>query len=181
MKRLLTVLAILVLGTCGAWASGIGVLSEYWSTADADNGFGWGGKINLDVNKYVALEIRGSYFPDLSKEDAGENFDLSVIRNEADVIGKIPISHMAHAYGGGGGGYYILDGEFDNGDSLDLKDEFGFFLLAGCEFSPVKNLGLFAEFKYTFLDSSIDEDMLIGDSDFSLNGPGGTVGAMWTW
>jgi hypothetical protein len=181
MKRMAAVLAILALGTCGAWASGIGLLSEYWSPADLDSGFGWGGKIKFDIGSYVALEVRGSYFPDLTRDEDMSDIDVTVIRNEVDLIGRVPIGKRGEAYAGGGAGYYLLDAEFSNGQSLDLGDEFGGFGIGGVQFSPVENLGLFAEFKYTIVEGSFDDDEFGSDNKLDLNGFGASVGAMFTW
>jgi hypothetical protein len=184
MKRMLAVFAILALGTGAVWANGVGVLSSYWTPADADGGFGWGGKLQVDFGKYVGLELRGTYFADMSEDLGPVNLDLEVIPIEADLIGKIPLGSVVRLYAGGGGGYYMLDVKLDHGDSLDVDDELGWFAVAGIELAPVENLALFAEFKYTGIKGTVkndDIDNIVSGTDLDLSGPGANVGVMLTW
>lgn len=182
MRMFLVVLSVVLLGTVVASANGLGVFGSYWNTKDADSGWGGGAKLQFDVMPNVCIEGRGSYFPDFGDSDSDSSMD--VIPVEADAIIKFPISDSLTPYVGGGAGYYMFDVDSDNdGVKVDVDDEFGWFALAGVEIGLSKQVSLFAEGKYTWLDVTAKATGMGVDvsEDASMDGFGGNAGLMLKW
>jgi len=184
MRKFLVVLGVVLLSSMVASAAGgLGVFGSYWDTKDADSGWGAGAKFQLEVIPNICVEARGTYFPDFGKS-SGDDPKLNVIPAEADAIIKFPISDMLVPYVGGGAGYYMFD--IDNNDSavdISVDDEFGFFALAGVEVGLSKQVSLFAEGKYTWLDvtAKASGGGMSESEDASMNGFGGNAGLMLKW
>ena len=60
MKKILVMLAAVVIGTVAASASGVGVFGTYWDTDDLGPGFGGGVKFKADLAEFFAIEFRAS-------------------------------------------------------------------------------------------------------------------------
>ncbi len=186
MKRMLAVLAILALSSGAVWANGLGVFGSYWTPADADAGFGAGAKLQVDFSDFLALELRGGYYPDMSEDMGPLELDLQIIPIEADLIAKIPLGPI-HLYGGAGAGYYMLDADYSvmgGSGSIDIDDEVGWFALGGIEVAPVEALALFFEVKYTYIKGTVqndDVDTIVGGVDLDLSGLSANAGVMLTW
>lgn len=192
MKRLFAL--VFAAGLCAAAASakGIGAFGSYWDTQDADSGYGAGAKLKMDVMPFVSLEFRGLYFPELSGDKEGVDFDLRVIPVEAAVVAGIPIL-LIDIYAGAGGGGYYMDGTYDSpsgsGD-IDFKIKPGWFVEAGLQVTIFPDVALFAEVVQRWVDFEVDS--ISGDfgpnpgiefdsETGSLNGIGGNAGLMLKW
>ncbi len=192
MKRLFALM--LAAGLCAATASagGVGAFGSYWDTKDADNGYGGGAKVKMEVMPFVSLEFRGSYFPDLAGDEEGMDFDLRVIPVEAAVVANIPLLIFDLYAGAGGGGYY-MDGTYDSptgsGD-IDFKIKPGWFLQGGAQMTIFPCVALFAEVVHRWVDFEVDsisgssgsDPVIDFDSDTgSLDGLGANAGVIVKW
>lgn len=171
MKRILAVLVIILLGSSGmAWGSNAwGLYGAYWNTADADDAFGAGLKVSVEMIEGIQLELRGTYVETLTAAD----LDLDVFPLEAGLAVTHAASERVDLYGGGGLGYYFMGGD-GNPD-----DEVGFYFTTGAEM-VVSDSGasygktesvLFTELMYRFVDAH----------DASLDGLGVNAGLLIRW
>lgn len=188
MKKLaMSVGALWLAGSLTAMAGGLGAYGSYWSTKDADAGFGGGGKLQFMLGDIIGLEIRGSYFPDLNEEESLFKYELEVIPAEADLILAIPLGDLLRVYGGGGAGYYFIDAKI-KGQGLDEKvnvdDQLGWFAVGGLQVQLTEAFALFGEGKYTGIKAKFkgdDVEEITDDVDMHLDGFGANVGLLLTW
>ena len=183
MRMFLCVLGVVLLGAVAASANGLGVFGSYWDTKDADDGYGGGAKLQIDVMENICIEARGSYYPEFGS-DSDDEIKVDIIPIEADAIIKFPISDLLTPFVGGGVGYYMFEVDNDvEGVDVSIDDEFGFFALAGVEIGLSEQVSLFVEGKYTWLDITADVSGG-GESeseDGTLDGFGGNAGLMLKW
>ena len=183
MRMFLIVLGVVLLGASMASANGLGVYGSYWDTKDADSGFGGGAKLSMSFGQYFAVEARGTYFNDLSKDEGPLNVDLQVIPVEAGLVLNMPLSDAVTPYIGGGGGYYFLKADTDAG-SVDIDDEVGWYAIAGLEIKLSDAVALFAEGKYTGVEGTAKNDNvdnIVDKVDIDLSGFGGNAGLLLKW
>lgn len=165
-----------------AEAGGITVGGGYWDTKDVDEGVGFASKLTL--GRYV--ELRGSYFSDLTADTDPERFDfeLRAIPVEAGLAWHFADDAPFSPYVGGGAGYYFLDtteGEVD--------DELGWYAVAGADFGRLPSgLSFNVEAIYRNMEATVREnrdDTLpdSGDIDEKVNldisGFGVNAGVTW--
>ncbi len=184
MKKLLVALAVMALCATVASANHLGLYGSYWKTKDAGKGWGAGGKFRIGlVEEFLAVELRGGYFFDLADDEEDVDGKLTVIPVEAALVITFPFAEEFVAYAGGGGGYYFMDGEVTVAgikEDLDIKDEPGFFGVAGGEINFSENAALFIEGKYQFLKIKEINDIEV-DEDNKLDGFGGNAGLLLKW
>ena len=174
MKRVL--IALLALMVCAnlASANGLGFFGSYWKLEDADDGgFGGGAKLQMSFGDYVALELRGTYFPDLM----GTEPKLTAVPVEIGLIVLLPLSETVKPFFGGGPGYYMFD--IEDGE---VDDNLGWYALAGVQVGLGEHAAFFANGKYTSIEATVKGDDLgeVEDMD-KITGFGGDVGLMFTW
>lgn len=155
MKRLFGILLLVCIGASTALAQGgLGVFGSYWDSKDADDAFGGGALLRMELGPAAQLDIRGSYYK-FDDRLEGIKAELQIIPLEAAFTFKLGMDPQFSPYVGGGIGYYFTDADLTIGDlkiNVDFDDEIGFFALGGLQFSPTYNLALFGEVKYTWLD-----------------------------
>ncbi len=162
----------------------IGTFGSYWNVSDLDGfdlsgAFGGGVFGQVRVHKYLALELRASFFEASNSEDItvqgqGEyetETTLGVIPLEAGLVGFWPLAKNFSLYGGPGVGYYFFDGESSSWQDpwsttydMDLDDDVGFYALLGGRVQLARNIALFFEGKYTWVETSPEREMLIPES-----------------
>jgi len=64
IKRLST-LAILTVLAAPAWAGGLGIGASFWSTDEADDGSGVGGRLAVDLGENLDLDVHVSFLEEL--------------------------------------------------------------------------------------------------------------------
>lgn len=156
MKKCLCVLLLLlVVGASQSLAQGgLGAFGSYWDSKDADDAFGGGALLRIEMGLMAQLDLRGSYY-EFNDRFEDISTKLQIIPVEAALTFNLGTDPYFSPYVGGGIGYYFTDSDFTVEDvkiRLDFDDEIGFFALAGLQFNPTYNLGLFGEVKYTWLD-----------------------------
>lgn len=168
---LAVILAMGITGLPRADAAGadLGLYGTYLDSDDFEAGYGAGAKLKLNLAKYFALDIRGSY---LTFDDT----EVDMIPVEAAALLQLPLGDALNLYGGVGAGYYFFDA-----DRVELDDAVGFFPVAGVELS-FGEIRLFAEARWLMLNTDVDEakeeleDIFGGDSEADVDGVGFNVG-----
>jgi len=169
----------------------LGAYMSYWDIQaindfDIQGALGGGVVGQFRVNPHLALEMRISGFLAGKTEDVfvpGQGWyenelTLSAVPVEAGLVGFLPLGDTFSLYGGPGIGYYFFDGEFRSTQGpveitrdINLDDEAGFYALFGGRAQLAWNIALFAEAKYTWVESSISQTVGIfqakEDVDFS--------------
>lgn len=178
-KTILSAVAALTLLAGPASATDFSVFGSYWDTKDADEALGLGAKVRL--GRFV--ELRGTYFSDVTADTEPERFDfeVSAIPLEAGLVFNFAEGEAFSPYIGGGAGYYMLDtteGEID--------DEVGFYAVLGAEFArQPSGLSFMAEAIYRSMEATITEDEdgfpddIRDDVAFDLDGLGVNAGITW--
>ena len=175
----------------------LGAYVSYWSTPDldaldADGAFGGGVVGQFRLNPHLGLEVRLSGFATGDTKDVyveGEgwfdtDFTIVSVPMEAGIVGFLPLGPTFSVYGGPGVGYYLFDGQISSEQGprdvtydVEVDDEGGWYALLGARAQLARNLALFVEGKYTWIDTSVEKlddvgretgiDWMGGDLDFS--------------
>jgi len=167
-----------------AFGAGIGAFGSYWSTEDADSGYGYGVRLASTSDPAGYLEVRASRFDDLSDDDSSMDMKLTVTPIDVGITLRGGPEDAIEFYIGGGGSYYIIDSEIETAGGtkdIDIDDEWGWYGLVGFELDLSENLTLFAEGIYRNIEGSVPGDEIgnaNSDTDFELTGFGGNAGIM---
>ncbi|HEV8577738.1 MAG TPA: outer membrane beta-barrel protein [Thermoanaerobaculia bacterium] len=178
MKRqILWTVAVLALLAGPASAADFGLFGSYWDTKDADQALGVGGKV--DFARF--LELRASYFSDLTADTSPESrdFELKALPLEAGVNFKFAQSDRVQPYVGGGIGYYLLDT-----NRGDIDDETGWYGVIGANIKGSSNLGFMVEGIYRGMEATVrgdDPGDITGDVDIDFGGLGVNAGLLWSF
>lgn len=176
-KKMVATLAFALVAQL-SFAGSLGLFGSYWDAKDADDAFGGGVKLKVDMGQAVYLELRGSYFQ-FEDKDGPLKATMDVIPAEAGLIFALVPAHQAfRPYIGGGVGYYFMEGELSGAGekvTLDIGDEIGYYAVAGAEFTVSQSISLFIEAKYTWLEIKKVEDL---DADTKLDGVGANAGLL---
>ena len=161
----------------------LGVHLSYWDAKDLDD---------LDLNGTFGFGVIGQYrfLPQLALEMrvsgymAGESDDLYVDNEgwydndttvvvaplEAGLVAFLPLTKQISLYAGPGVGYYFFDGEttlsqgpLDINYDIDMDDEAGFYALAGVRAQLARNVALFLEGKYTWVETTVRHEAVALD------------------
>ena len=154
----------------------IGGSLSYWMGEDLDN-FDLDGAFAASLiaqyrlHRLLAVEGRISGFA------AGETQDIFIPAQgwydtettiismpfEAGLVAFLPLGDTFSLYGGPGLGYYFFDGEFRSEQGpwnltydMDLDSAGGWYAILGARLQLARNIALFAEGKYTWVETSWD-------------------------
>ena len=158
------------------------------SPQDGNNAFGGGAKVRLGF-----FEIRGSYFDNITTPRVvsncppfcgGPRFGVREIPLEAGLNFKLLHDDVFKPYVGAGAGYYFLSG--DNSNFATIKDEWGWYGVAGSDFIISNGFGFFAEAQYrrvrgTVREASTSDVSLSGNVPLQLGGIGVNAGIVFHW
>ena len=189
MKRIATWTAALLIAAPLAFAAdapppeltrfSVGAFLSYWNADDlnefdGEGFFGGGVQGQVRLLDFLALDLRIGGFATGEDEDVyvpGQGWyenqtTLVALPLEAGLLGILDVTEKFSLYGGPGVGFYFFDGEFrseqgpwDHTCDLDIDDETGFYALLGARYQLARNFALFAEGKYTWVETSVDEDL----------------------
>jgi outer membrane protein W len=144
---------------------------SYVDAGDLSHSYGGGAKAKLAILDFLAVDARASYL----RTDVGK---VDMVPLEATAIFQIRLlKETLTPYAGIGVGYYM----FASGD-VDLKNDVGFYPMLGLEFRPTKSkkFGIFAEVRYLFLESDLDDfSPDIRGSSADMDGVGVNVGVLF--
>jgi opacity protein-like surface antigen len=141
------VVAACLLGSGAERVSGadvsVGAVGTYLDTEDLGKAYGGGVRLKYDLIEYVGMDFRASM---VRLQDPSINmFPL-----EANLMLQFPVGNTVLPYGGFGVGYYFFDG----GD-FSLKDRVGYGPLAGLELRLTRDVALFGEARWLFLEPDV--------------------------
>ena len=178
-KTILFAAAALAILAGPASAADFSVFGSYWNTQDADEAVGAGAKVRL--GRFV--ELRGTYFSDVTADTEPERFDfeVSAIPLEAGLRFDFAEDSAFNPYVGGGAGYYLLDTT-----EGDIDDEVGYYAVLGSEFGQRDSgLSFMAEAIYRNVEATVTEDEdgfpddIRDDVILRLDGLGVNAGIVW--
>lgn len=198
MKKalILTAVAVFVLGTGPAWASDFAVFGSYLDTEDLDQSVGGG--IRTAFGTRFQLDLRATYFPDLTEDfesfvdDPGTDpgrfqNDVEAIPLDAGLKLNFNPDQGWNPYVGGGATYWFLDTERG-----EIDDEAGFYLAGGIELARATGgVGFFGEVIYRDVEATVNRDPedfedlddvefdAIRRRDLDVGGVGVNAGLIW--
>jgi len=177
MKRRIVYTGILALlvGMAGqAQASRLGIHGAYSSGGDVEESeMGFGGQLEVPVNQILSVELAVTKFSD-EIEGSGSTLeqDLTSIGFSAVFRGPLgplgPLGQQLEGYMLFGANYNSIDTDISLKNStfsntttsnLDLDDELGFHIGAGLNVPIAYNMEVFAEYRYTFLETEGEEEI----------------------
>lgn len=188
--------AVLLLAGTPAFASDFAVFGSYLDTEDLEETVGGGVKAGFGAA--WQLELRATYFPDLTEDfesfadDPGDDpgdftNDIEAIPLDVGVKYNFGADQPLNFYVGGGGTYFLLDAERG-----EIDDEVGFYGVVGVEFArSVGGVGFFAEAIYREVEATVNRDVDdfddLDDIDFNdllerdldVGGIGANAGIIW--
>jgi hypothetical protein len=177
IKLLGLFLCVMGIGGMALADSGLGVFGAYWSTDDADEGFGLGAKLSLGADP-VYFVARGTFYQDLLDDDEAGDIELQAIPVDAGLEFGGDMSESLRLFAGGGVSYCFL--ELDGVGELD--DEVGWYVNGGIELRLSERLSLFGEVIWRGIEGTVEDDDLgeiTGDVDLDLSGFGAHVGLVF--
>ncbi|CAK8725119.1 Opacity protein [Candidatus Electrothrix laxa] len=177
MKRRIVytgILALLVGMASQAQASRLGIHGVYSSGGDVEESeIGFGGQLELPVNQVLSVELAVTKFSDeIEGSDSTIDQDLTSIGLSAVFRGPLgplgPLGQQLEGYMLFGANYNSIDTDVSLKNSaassgvssnMELDDELGFHIGAGLNFAISYNMELFAEYRYTFLETEGEEEL----------------------
>jgi hypothetical protein len=190
----------------------LGTFASYWNVPDLDGfdlGGGYGGGVlgQIRLHKYVALELRTSFFEadhneELYVQGQGSyetQTAIVVMPLEAGLVFFLPLAENFSLYGGPGAGYYFFDGETSSSQDdwetfydIELDDNAGFYVLFGGSVQLARNVALFFEGKYTWVNTSREHEIVYSgalpevgilriDDEIDFSGLGVNAGLIFTF
>lgn len=176
MKKLAILLVMSCLSATLVSATEIGLFGALWDTDDFGDTGGIGGKLILGGDP-IGLEIRGTYFDDLSGDTGQNDWELEAIPVEVGLIFESGLTEDISLLLGGGAGYYFLDSTWG-----DVDDEIGFYASGGLSLQLTEGISVFGEAIYRWVNGTVENDDF-GDfesgTDFDLDGIGINVGLLF--
>lgn len=183
MKRIVATAVALALCTGASYAGGLGLYGSMWNPKDLDEGYGGGVKLKSDLGDVVSIELRGTYYGDMSDDIGANDVDVQVIPVELGLALNIPLGDALVLYAMGGAGYYFLDAEVNDQD-VDLDDEVGWYAGGGIEITLGEGVSLFAEGQYRAVEGQAKDDKaddIDNDFDIDLAGVAINAGLLLKW
>ncbi len=178
-----------------ATATDFSLYGSYWDTDAAGDAAGGGISLGLPFNDTVAVELRATYFEELSDDPLANAFDsddpvfqekgINVTPLEIGVRFTFPHENI-RPYVAGGAGYYLLDSDFG-----EVEDEVGYYAAVGAAFGNPDRIQFFVEGTYRKMEGTVEldpedlddiDDIDVRDkADFDLDGFGANLGVRWTF
>ena len=162
-----------------AAAADFGAFGSYWSTEDADEALGVGGKLSFGR----IFELRATYYSDVTSdtEPESEDFEIKALPLEAGLAFKFAQGERFTPYIGGGAGYYLLDT-----NRFDIDDEVGYYAVLGADIKGASGLGFMVEGIYRNMEATVrgelDDNPDVDDEvDLQLGGFGVNAGLVWSF
>lgn len=171
MKKLAMAIVAIGLLCTAARGNGLGLFGSYWDPDDGDDTFGGGVRLRGGVDLFY-LEVRGTYYDDVTDDHGPFDIDLQVIPVDAGVGLQVDVLEEVELYGGGGATYYFLDP-----DRGDMDDEVGWYLEAGVELAVAPHVAVFAEAVWRSVEGTVqDGDVDLDRTNIDLDGMAVNVG-----
>ena len=173
--------------------NGWGIMASGWKPQDGKQSYGPGIKFQFEMTPGLVLDLRGTYFSDVSDQS---EIELKVIPFEGGLSFQLQPMDMINVYLGGGAGYYRMDGSYNEIGrpvvDFDPEDSIGYYANVAVEFlvtgSNVQSFGatyasLFIEAMYREIsvDKASVNHTTYAVQKATLSGLGVNVGIMLRW
>lgn len=155
----------------------LGAGLSYWhiedlATFDVEGALGGSVVGQFQLHELLTLELRLSGFAAGDSDDIyveGEGWfenEITIVAMpmEIGLVAFLPLGDTFRLYGGGGAGFYVFDGQFrteqgprETTYDIEMDDEGGFYVVLGAKAQLVRNVALFAEAKYTWVETSLEQ------------------------
>ncbi|WP_446009714.1 outer membrane beta-barrel protein [Candidatus Electrothrix sp.] len=173
MKRgiVSTGILALLIGMAGqAQASRIGMHGAYSNGGDVEEPeVGIGGQIEFPINHILSVEFAVSYFSEEFEGSNGTTIDQDLTSFGVSAVFRRALGPQLGGYMLFGADYNTIDTESNfHNVNMELDDEIGFHIGTGLNLAINYNMELFAEYRYTFLETEGDVEMTGGLLDASL-------------
>jgi hypothetical protein len=183
MNKRLSVLAILTVLAAPAWAGGLGIGASFWSTDEADDGSGVGGRLAIDLGESLDLDVHISFLEDFFIDTpTTPPFELEVTPIDVGISWGFGTRSRVTPRLGGGLSYVMIEVTGSNIDT-EVDDELGFYGLLGVDFAIGPRGAIYLEGLYRTTEAEL-RDFGLNQFDrqtFTATGAAANVGVMFTW
>jgi hypothetical protein len=190
----------LLLGTCllatPLVAADFSIHGSYWETDVAGDAGGGGFVLGLPFNEHIGVDLRATYFEELTDDPLGNAFDsdaevfqdqgIQAMPLEAGLRFTFATGSSFRPYIGGGGSYFLLDSDFG-----EISDELGYYAVAGATVGDDEGAQFYFEGTWRKATAEVEldpediediPDIEIDEhADLDLDGLGVNVGVRWTF
>jgi opacity protein-like surface antigen len=164
MKRgiVSTGILALLIGVAGqAQAGRIGMHGAYSNGGDVEEPeVGFGGQIEFPINHILSVEFAVSHFSEEIEGSNGTTLDQDLTSIGVSAVFRKALGPQLGGYMLFGADYNTIDTESNvHNVNMELDDEIGFHIGTGLNLAISYNMELFAEYRYTFLETDGEEEL----------------------
>lgn len=179
-----------------ASASDFSLFGAYWDTDAAGDAAGGGIGFGFPFNETLGLELRATYFEELSDDPLENAFDsddpvfqevgISVLPAEIGLRFNFASESSFRPYLAGGASYFFLDSDFG-----EINDELGYYAALGANIGDPDGANFFIEGIWRKATAEVEldpddlddiDDLDVDDhADLDLDGIGLNLGVRWDW
>lgn len=190
----LAILAVAALAASPLRAADFSLIGSYWDTDAAGDAAGGGIGLGLPFNDSLALELRATYFEELtddpfrsafhSDDPIFQNKGIQVLPLDAGLRLTLGSGGRVRPYLAGGASYFLLDSDFG-----EVADELGYYAAVGATIGDGSGPDFFVEglWRKATAQVEIDPEQLDdiddldvqGRTDLDLEGVGINLGLRW--
>lgn len=193
-KRTLCAIAAAIALAGPAWAGEFSLFGSYWDTDIAGDTAGGGIEFAFPFNETLALELRASYFEELTDDPLENAFDSDAEVFQEAGIQALPLDlglrfqfapgSNFRPYLAGGGTYFLLDSDFG-----EINDEVGYYAALGATIGDGVGADFFVEGIWRKATARVEldpqelediDDIDVEDhANFDIDGLGVNLGVRW--
>ena len=179
-----------------ASATDFSALGAYWNTDAAGDTAGATLGFGIPFNDSLALELRASYFEELSDDPLANAFDsddpvfqdkgIQAIPLEAGLRFSFAPGQTFRPHIGAGGSYFLLDSDFG-----EVKDELGYYAVLGATIGDGEGADFLIEGTWRKVSAQVEldpeqlddiDDIDVQEkADLDLDGVGVNLGVRWSF
>lgn len=173
MKRgiVSTGILALLIGMAGqAQANRIGMHGAYSNGGDVEEPeVGIGGQIEFPINETLSVEFAATHFGEEIQGSNNVTFDQDLTSFGVSAVFRRAFGPQLGGYMLFGADYNIIDTDSNvHNGNMELDDEIGFHIGTGLNLAINYNMELFTEYRYTFLETENDSELL-GSEDYEYD------------
>ena len=188
--------ALAVAGGAPSYATDFSLYGSYWDTDVAGDAGGGGIGVGFPFNETLGLELRATYYEELSDDPFGNIFDSDETVFQERGIQALPLEaglRLSFLPGAtfrphviGGVSYLLLDSDFG-----EIGDEVGWFAGVGATIGDSDGTEFYIEANYRKAEAEVEldpedlediDDIDIGENaEFDIDGVGLNVGMRWNF
>ncbi|MCI5208489.1 MAG: porin family protein [Candidatus Electrothrix sp. ATG2] len=164
------ILALLIGAASQAQATRLGIHGVYSNGGDVDEPeLGAGGQLELPINPILSVELAVTQFSDEVECNNGSTLEQDLTSVGLSAVFRGPVGPFVDGYMLFGADYNTIDTDSgSNNINMELDDEIGFHIGAGFNFAVAYNMEVFAEYRYTFLETEAEDTAMV-DEDYQYD------------